>query len=151
MLHIINICGTPSSSPVEANHGNKNPILRPKSPGSGLLRHPDEFSDDSLNHSDDEAILTECIQSAMPKVISRFFIIEKRDIKSFRRLPLVCKTLVHRHFAIRHFIVRRFILRDINKNITRQANILNDEMSDDKISRKMKYRTMKCRIVKCRR
>ncbi|XP_070152319.1 adenomatous polyposis coli homolog [Polyergus mexicanus] len=67
MLHMINICGTPSSSPVEVNHGNKNSILRPKSPGSGLLKHPDEFSDDSLNHSDDEAILTECIQSAMPK------------------------------------------------------------------------------------
>ncbi|CAL1676548.1 unnamed protein product [Lasius platythorax] len=65
--HMINICGTPSSSPVETNHGNKNPILRPKSPGGGLSRHPDEFSDDSLNHSDDEAILTECIQSAMPK------------------------------------------------------------------------------------
>lgn len=63
----INICGTPSSSPVEANHGNKNPILRPKSPVGGLSRHPDEFSDDSLNQSDDEAILTECIQSAMPK------------------------------------------------------------------------------------
>lgn len=70
-----NICGTPSSSPVETNHGNKNPILRPKSPSGGLLRHPDDFSDDSLNHSDDEAILTECIQSAMPKVIiSQFFI-----------------------------------------------------------------------------
>lgn len=67
------VCGTPSSSPVETNHGNKNPILRPKSPGGELLssRHPDEFSDDSLNHSDDDAILTECIQSAMPKV-SRF-------------------------------------------------------------------------------
>ncbi|XP_072753559.1 uncharacterized protein [Anoplolepis gracilipes] len=65
--HMINICGTPSSSPVEANHANKTPISRPKSPGGRLLRHPDEFSDDSLNHSDDEAILTECIQSAMPK------------------------------------------------------------------------------------
>lgn len=43
-------------------------MLSPKSPGSASLRHPDEFSDDSLNHSDDDAILTECIQSAMPKV-----------------------------------------------------------------------------------
>ncbi|XP_029165349.1 adenomatous polyposis coli homolog [Nylanderia fulva] len=80
MSHMINICGTPSSSPVETNHGNKqgwtlpnpgnkNRILRPKSLGGELLssRHPDEFSDDSLNHSDDDAILTECIQSAMPK------------------------------------------------------------------------------------
>ncbi|XP_012534463.1 adenomatous polyposis coli homolog isoform X2 [Monomorium pharaonis] len=62
-----NICGTPSSSPVETSHGNKNSILSPKSPSSASLRHPDEFSDDSLNHSDDDAILTECIQSAMPK------------------------------------------------------------------------------------
>lgn len=82
---MINICGTPSSSPVETNHGNKNSILRPKSPGGGLSRHPDEFSDDSLNHSDDEAILTECIQSAMPKVISRFFILtEKRIFHLYR-------------------------------------------------------------------
>ncbi|XP_011642213.1 adenomatous polyposis coli homolog isoform X1 [Pogonomyrmex barbatus] len=65
--HKFNIYGTPSSSPIETNHGNKNSILSPKSPSGASLRHPDEFSDDSLNHSDDDAILTECIQSAMPK------------------------------------------------------------------------------------
>lgn len=70
LSHKFNICGTPSSSPVETSHGNKNSILSPKSPGSASLRHPDEFSDDSLNHSDDDAILTECIQSAMPKVVA---------------------------------------------------------------------------------
>ncbi|XP_018401687.1 PREDICTED: adenomatous polyposis coli homolog, partial [Cyphomyrmex costatus] len=67
LSHKFNICGTPSSSPVETNHGNKNSMLSPKSSGSASLRHPDEFSDDSVNHSDDDAILTECIQSAMPK------------------------------------------------------------------------------------
>ncbi|KYQ54191.1 Adenomatous polyposis coli protein [Trachymyrmex zeteki] len=67
LFHKFNICGTPSSSPVETNHGNKNSMLSPKSSGSTSLRHPDEFSDDSVNHSDDDAILTECIQSAMPK------------------------------------------------------------------------------------
>jgi len=45
-------------------------MLSPKSLDSASLRHPDEFSDDSVNHSDDDAILTECIQSAMPKVIT---------------------------------------------------------------------------------
>lgn len=45
-------------------------MLSPKSSGSTSLRHPDEFSDDSVNHSDDDAILTECIQSAMPKVVT---------------------------------------------------------------------------------
>lgn len=67
LSHKFNICGTPSSSPVETSHGNKSSILSPKSPGSASLRHLDEFSDDSVNHSDDDAILTECIQSAMPK------------------------------------------------------------------------------------
>ncbi|XP_011870603.1 PREDICTED: adenomatous polyposis coli homolog [Vollenhovia emeryi] len=67
LSHKFNKCGTPSSSPVETSHGNKNSILSPKSPGSASLRHPDEFSDDSLNHSDDDAILTDFIQSAMPK------------------------------------------------------------------------------------
>ncbi|XP_012054498.1 PREDICTED: adenomatous polyposis coli homolog [Atta cephalotes] len=67
LSHKFNICGTPSSSPVETNHGNKNSMLSPKSSDSASLRHPDEFSDDSVNHSDDDAILTECIQSAMPK------------------------------------------------------------------------------------
>ncbi|XP_032679255.1 adenomatous polyposis coli homolog isoform X2 [Odontomachus brunneus] len=64
--HKFNIYGTPSSSPVETSHANKNPIMT-KSLGSTSLRHPDELSDDSPNHSDDEAILTEFIQSAMPK------------------------------------------------------------------------------------
>nr|XP_031829784.1 adenomatous polyposis coli protein-like [Nomia melanderi]XP_031829785.1 adenomatous polyposis coli protein-like [Nomia melanderi] len=59
-----NICGTPSSSPVET--GNKNPILR-KSLCRSTLQHND-LSDDSPNHSDDEAILSECIRSAIPKV-----------------------------------------------------------------------------------
>ncbi|KAL0113058.1 hypothetical protein PUN28_012348 [Cardiocondyla obscurior] len=67
LLHKFNKCGTPSSSPVETSHGNKNLILSPKSPNSASLRHLDELSDDSLNHSDDEAILSEHIQSAMPK------------------------------------------------------------------------------------
>jgi len=70
LSHKFNICDTPSSSPVETSHGNKNSILSPKSPDSASLRHHDEFSDDSLNHSDDDAILTECIQSAMPKVVT---------------------------------------------------------------------------------
>ncbi|XP_019697613.1 adenomatous polyposis coli homolog isoform X2 [Harpegnathos saltator] len=65
--HKFNIYGTPSSSPVETSHTNKNPIMV-KSLDSVSLRHPDELSDDSPNHSDDEAILTECIRSAMPKV-----------------------------------------------------------------------------------
>lgn len=67
LSHKFNICGTPSSSPVDTSHGNKNPILNSKLP-SGSLRYSEEFSDDSPNHSEDEAILTECIQSAMLKV-----------------------------------------------------------------------------------
>nr|XP_012231160.1 PREDICTED: adenomatous polyposis coli protein-like isoform X2 [Linepithema humile] len=66
LSHKFNICGTPSSSPVDTSHGNKNPILNSKPP-SESLRYSEEFSDDSPNHSEDEAILTECIQSAMPK------------------------------------------------------------------------------------
>ncbi|XP_020281440.1 adenomatous polyposis coli protein-like isoform X2 [Pseudomyrmex gracilis] len=65
--HKFDTCGTPLSSPVERSHRNKNPILCSKSPRDATLRYPDEFSDDSPNHSDDEAMLTECIQSAMPK------------------------------------------------------------------------------------
>ncbi|XP_076636927.1 uncharacterized protein LOC143349497 [Colletes latitarsis] len=56
-----NICGTPSSSPVE--NGNKNL--------GKSLEHPtldNDMFDDSPNHSDDEAVLNECIRSAMPKV-----------------------------------------------------------------------------------
>ncbi|XP_076683576.1 uncharacterized protein LOC143376791 [Andrena cerasifolii] len=60
-----NICGTPSSSPVES--GNKNPILG-KAACRPTLEHDNELSDDSPNHTDDEAILSECIRSAMPKV-----------------------------------------------------------------------------------
>ncbi|KOC67917.1 Adenomatous polyposis coli protein [Habropoda laboriosa] len=60
-----NICGTPSSSPVES--GNKNPILR-KPMSRVTLEHENDLSDDSPNHSDDEAILSECIKSGMPKV-----------------------------------------------------------------------------------
>ncbi|XP_076652002.1 uncharacterized protein LOC143358611 [Halictus rubicundus] len=62
-----NICGTPSSSPVES--GNKNPI-HGKSLCRATLQHGNDLSDESPNHSDDEAILTECIRSAMPKVRS---------------------------------------------------------------------------------
>ncbi|XP_078042764.1 uncharacterized protein LOC144473078 [Augochlora pura] len=62
-----NICGTPSSSPVET--GNKNPILG-KSLCRATLEHGNDLSDESPNHSDDEAILSECIRSAMPKVRS---------------------------------------------------------------------------------
>lgn len=60
-----NICGTPSSSPVESS--NKNPILR-KPMCRTTLDHENDPFDDSPNHSDDEAILSECIRSAMPKV-----------------------------------------------------------------------------------
>lgn len=67
LSHKFNICGTPSSSPVDTSHGNKNPMLNSKLP-SGSLRYAEEFSDDSPNHSEDEDLLTECIQSAMPKV-----------------------------------------------------------------------------------
>ncbi|CAL7942259.1 unnamed protein product [Xylocopa violacea] len=60
-----NICGTPSSSPVES--GNKNSIIRkPSCPET--LEPGNDLSDDSPNHSDDEAILSECIRAAMPKV-----------------------------------------------------------------------------------
>lgn len=58
-----NICGTPSSSPVESTSNNKNPvIIKPLCHIS--MENEKEFSDDSPNHSDDEAILIECIQSA---------------------------------------------------------------------------------------
>jgi len=74
--HKFDIYSTPSSSPVEINQqsyatilDNKDPILN-KLPTNASLRHLDEFSEDSPNQSDDEAILTECIQSAMPKVVS---------------------------------------------------------------------------------
>ncbi|XP_012138832.1 adenomatous polyposis coli protein-like isoform X2 [Megachile rotundata] len=60
-----NICGTPSSSPVES--GNRNPIIR-KPLCRTSLGNENELSDDSPNHSDDEAILSECIRAAMPKV-----------------------------------------------------------------------------------
>ncbi|XP_034190505.2 adenomatous polyposis coli protein isoform X1 [Osmia lignaria lignaria] len=60
-----NICGTPSSSPVES--GNRNPALR-KPLCRTSLENDNELSDDSPNHSDDEAILSECIRAAMPKV-----------------------------------------------------------------------------------
>ncbi|XP_017890829.1 adenomatous polyposis coli protein-like [Ceratina calcarata] len=59
-----NICGTPSSSPVES--ANKNPILRKPMSRATLDNENDPF--DSPNNSDDEAILSECIRSAMPKV-----------------------------------------------------------------------------------
>ncbi|KZC08828.1 PREDICTED: adenomatous polyposis coli protein-like [Dufourea novaeangliae] len=59
-----NKCGTPSSSPVE--NAKKNAILG-KSLCRAILQHND-LSDESPNHSDDEAILSECIRSAMPKV-----------------------------------------------------------------------------------
>ncbi|XP_076299236.1 uncharacterized protein LOC143218119 [Lasioglossum baleicum] len=62
-----NICGTPSSSPVES--GNKNPIIG-KPLCRATLQHGNDLSDESPNHSDDEAILSECIRSAMPKVRS---------------------------------------------------------------------------------
>lgn len=64
-----NICGTPSSSPVES--ANKNPALR-KSMCHTTLDHENDPFGDSPNHSDDEAILSECIRAAMPKV--SFFI-----------------------------------------------------------------------------
>ncbi|XP_033364970.1 adenomatous polyposis coli protein-like isoform X1 [Bombus vosnesenskii] len=60
-----NICGTPSSSPVES--ANKNPALR-KSICHTTLDHENDPFGDSPNHSDDEAILSECIRAAMPKV-----------------------------------------------------------------------------------
>ncbi|XP_066592581.1 adenomatous polyposis coli protein-like isoform X2 [Prorops nasuta] len=60
-----NVCGTPSTSPVEVSHSNKNPILI--KPICHPIEHDAESSDESPNHSEDEAILTECIQSAMPK------------------------------------------------------------------------------------
>lgn len=60
-----NICGTPSSSPVES--GNKNSILR-KPMCRATLEHENDLFDDSPNHSDDEAILSECIRAAIPKV-----------------------------------------------------------------------------------
>lgn len=60
-----NICGTPSSSPVES--GTKNPILG-KPLCRATLEHVNDLSDDSPNHSDDEAVLNECIRAAMPKV-----------------------------------------------------------------------------------
>ncbi|OAD52517.1 Adenomatous polyposis coli protein [Eufriesea mexicana] len=60
-----NICGTPSSSPVE--RGNKNSVLR-KPMCRTSLDHENDLFDDSPNHSDDEAILSECIRAAMPKV-----------------------------------------------------------------------------------
>ncbi|CAK9818330.1 Adenomatous polyposis coli protein [Anthophora plagiata] len=62
-----NICGTPSSSPVES--GNKNPILR-KPMSRVTLEQENDLSDDSPNHSDDEAILSECIKSGMPKALN---------------------------------------------------------------------------------
>lgn len=65
-----NICGTPSSSPVES--GNKNPILG-KSMCRSTLEHENDLSDESPNHSDDEAILSECIRSAIPKVFFSLF------------------------------------------------------------------------------
>lgn len=66
----LNICGTPSSSPVES--GSKNTALR-KPMCRTSLENENDLSDDSPNHSDDEAILSECIRSAMPKVRSRCF------------------------------------------------------------------------------
>ncbi|XP_053982611.1 adenomatous polyposis coli protein-like [Hylaeus volcanicus] len=62
---IFNKCGTPSSSPVESR--NKNPI-HGKSLCRATLEHDNDLSDESPNHSDDEAVLNECIRSAMPKV-----------------------------------------------------------------------------------
>ncbi|KAF7382693.1 hypothetical protein HZH66_013095 [Vespula vulgaris] len=62
-----NICGTPSSSPVESTSNNKNPvIIKPLCHIS--MENEKEFSDDSPNHSDDEAILIECIQSAKARL-----------------------------------------------------------------------------------
>ncbi|KAG7197006.1 hypothetical protein KM043_017542 [Ampulex compressa] len=86
-----NICGTPSSSPVEIVHINKNPILQ-KPMLQATRTHESGLSDESPNQSDDEAILTECIQSAMPKVRSNMPllvrsvlpIIEKTDITNNR-------------------------------------------------------------------
>nr|XP_033332657.1 adenomatous polyposis coli protein-like [Megalopta genalis] len=66
LIQRFNICGTPSSSPVET--GNKNPIG--KSLCQATLERDNDLSDESPNHSDDEAILSECIRSAMPKVRS---------------------------------------------------------------------------------
>lgn len=60
-----NICGTPSSSPVES--GNKNSVLR-KPMCRATLEPENDLFDDSPNHSDDEAILSECIRAAIPKV-----------------------------------------------------------------------------------
>ncbi|KAL6440387.1 hypothetical protein ACFW04_003135 [Cataglyphis niger] len=125
MLHTINICGTPSSSPVEANNGNKNPILRPKSPGSGLLRHPDEFSDDSLNHSDDEAILTECIQSAMPK--ARFSISPsiKQPLSQVTENPKVMNTM-HMPSTSSTFLQSRYVQQ--RKNVIKKRSPFEDNV-----------------------
>lgn len=57
------LCGTPSTSPVE-------PVVVPPAPVlcqySTSEIEPEVF-DDSSNHSEDEAILAECMKSAMPK------------------------------------------------------------------------------------
>ncbi|XP_043681586.1 adenomatous polyposis coli protein-like isoform X1 [Vespula pensylvanica] len=62
-----NICGTPSSSPVESTSNNKNPVII-KPLCHMPMENEKEFSDDSPNHSDDEAILIECIQSAKARL-----------------------------------------------------------------------------------
>ncbi|XP_076232807.1 uncharacterized protein LOC143178175 [Calliopsis andreniformis] len=65
LMQKFNIYGTPSSSPIEG--GNKNSVLS-KQLCHAALEHDNALSDDSPNHSDDEAILSECIRSAMPKM-----------------------------------------------------------------------------------
>ncbi|KAI4482145.1 hypothetical protein M0802_013794 [Mischocyttarus mexicanus] len=61
-----NLCGTPLSSPVEST-SNKNPVIN-KPLCHISTENEKEFSDDSPNQSDDEAILIECIQSAKARL-----------------------------------------------------------------------------------
>ncbi|KAK2582442.1 hypothetical protein KPH14_004752 [Odynerus spinipes] len=62
-----NVCGTPSSSPVESTSNNKTSVIN-KPLCHISMEHEKEFSDESPNHSDDEAILIECIQSAKARL-----------------------------------------------------------------------------------
>lgn len=67
MSQKFNVCGTPSSSPVESSSNNKNTVIN-KPLCHIPIEHEKEFSDESPNHSDDEAILIECIQSAKARL-----------------------------------------------------------------------------------
>ncbi|XP_023289443.1 adenomatous polyposis coli protein-like [Orussus abietinus] len=63
---LFHLYGTPSTSPVDATQSAKTTLIE-KTGEFRTIETRNDVSDDSPNLSDDEAILRECIESAMPK------------------------------------------------------------------------------------